>query len=98
MFGWLFGRGNTPRREQAHEWVNGGALLLDVRTPSEFAGRHVEGAVNIPVQELSQRVDELDAGRRIVVYCKSGIRSRMARSVLERAGFEVCDLGAMRHW
>ena len=48
-----------PGREQAHQWVEAGAMLVDVRTPEEFAARHLEGAVNIPLNELPERLDEL---------------------------------------
>ncbi len=63
-------------------------LLLDVRTKGEFAGGSVPGAVNIPVQELETRLGELrEKNRQIVVFCRSGARSGMAKSVLERSGF-----------
>ena len=86
-------------RTHAHKWVRDGALLLDVRTPAEFQAGHLDGAVNIPVQELTGRLRELDADRNIVVYCKSGGRSAGATQALKKAGFrEVLDLGAMRNW
>ena len=85
---------------EAHELVDGGALLLDVRTPSEFASAHVDRAVNIPVQELAGRLGELgDKDRTIVVYCRSGGRSAQAKRLLSSAGFlGVHDLGAMSRW
>ena len=80
--------------------VAAGALLLDVRTPEEFAEGHVKGAVNIPVQSLRARLDE--AGRKdrpVVVYCRSGRRSALAASILKDAGFEqVIDVGPMPAW
>ncbi len=78
-----------------------GALLLDVRTVQEFADGHIFGAVNIPVQELDRRLDELAASkdRDVVVYCRSGARSARAKSMLKQAGFsKVHDLGAMSRW
>lgn len=74
------------------------ALVVDVRTPGEFAGGHYEGAVNIPVSQLSARLGELGAkDRKIIVYCRSGSRSRTAKSILERAGFtQVQDGGSLR--
>ncbi|MCC6995380.1 MAG: rhodanese-like domain-containing protein, partial [Deltaproteobacteria bacterium] len=71
----------------ARALVAQGALLLDVRTAGEFAGGHIEGALNIPVQELGQRLGELgDKARPIVVYCRSGKRSSRAASMLKGAG------------
>jgi rhodanese-related sulfurtransferase len=96
----LPGCAGDPVRKEAHQWVESGARLVDVRTPDEYAAGHIEGAVNIPVQELPGRVDELapkDAP--VVVYCRSGARSASARRTLEAAGYtKVLDLGPMSRW
>ncbi len=85
--------------EKAHELVQHGARLVDVRTHAEFSRGHLEGALNIPVQELASRVSEVGSKDvPVVVYCASGVRSASARSILKNAGFEVHDLGAMRRW
>lgn len=78
--------------------VDEGATLLDVRTPAEFARGHVQGAVNLPVQELEARVAELDASKPVVVYCRRGNRSATAARILSARGFEVTDVGAMSDW
>ncbi len=85
-------------RARAHRMVEEGATLLDVRTPGEFSGGHVEGAVNIPLSELDSRMSEVPADQPVVVYCLSGGRSSRAASQLEARGYEVFDLGAMRNW
>ncbi len=84
----------------AHELVAQGARLVDVRTTTEFSAGHVDGALNIPVQDLSKRLSELgDVAKPIVVYCHSGTRSARAARILESAGFtSVHDLGAMSRW
>jgi phage shock protein E len=84
----------------ARALVAQGATLLDVRSPEEFGGGHISGAINIPVQELAGRTDDLgDKGRQIVVYCQSGGRSAMAKRLLESQGFSnVHDLGGMGQW
>jgi rhodanese-related sulfurtransferase len=87
------------RAREAVELVAKGALLLDVRTPEEFATKHLPGALNVPVQELLSRLTKLGPGPRdIVVYCRSGIRSAAAAAVLRSAGHRVLDLGAMDNW
>ncbi len=63
-------------------------LLLDVRTPQEWAICRLEGAQLIPMQELSGRKEELDPKTEIVVYCHVGGRSRMAVAFLRQQGFE----------
>jgi phage shock protein E len=72
-----------------------GALLLDVRTPAEFASGHVAGATNIPVQELPARLGELRDAPRVVVYCRSGARSAAAAQMLRSRGHDVLDVGPM---
>ncbi|HEY0714662.1 MAG TPA: rhodanese-like domain-containing protein [Polyangia bacterium] len=84
---------------EARRLVEGGALLLDVRTPEEFAGRHVPGALNIPVQVLGQRLAEVGSkDREIVVYCQAGGRSARAAAELRQAGYKVHDLGGIGNW
>ncbi len=74
-------------------------LVLDVRTPEEFAQGHVPGAINIPHDQVASRQAELDAEREIVVYCRSGKRAGMAIEQLEGAGFRVAHLeGDMLGW
>lgn len=92
----------TITGEAAHQLVQKqGAVLLDVRTPQEFAEGHVDGALNIPVQELESKLASLPAKKDqdVVVYCRSGIRSAKASGILKGAGFtRVHDLGAMSNW
>lgn len=70
-------------------WADRSLVLLDVRTPAEFAEGHLPGAINIPHTELASRVAELSDSRDrdIVVYCRSGNRTRQALGVLQEAGF-----------
>lgn len=77
------------------------AFLLDVRTTGEFAGGHIEGATNIPVQELEAKLATLPAKKDqpVVVYCRSGARSATAKEMLEKAGYtKVHNLGPMTNW
>jgi phage shock protein E len=80
--------------------VSEGAMLVDVRSPGEFSGGHIEGAISIPIQELAGRTDELGVkSDPIVLYCQSGARSAMAKRLLESKGFtQVHDMGSMRSW
>lgn len=90
----------TVSGEDARALVRGGALLLDVRSPEEFAAGHLDGAVNIPVDALEARLDEVGSKERaVVVYCRSGMRSRRARALLlERGWVKVENLGGMGNW
>lgn len=62
-------------------------LLIDVRTPDEFASGHLSGAINIPVEELQARLNEVPDDKPIVVYCRSGNRSHTASLILDSAGY-----------
>ena len=64
-------------------------LIVDVRTPEEFAAGHVPGAVNVPIDALESRLTELFPHREdgVVVYCERGPRAGYAVSILERSAF-----------
>ena len=97
---WMKRRSQDTTGEQARQLVKDGALLLDVRSPGEFAGGHLPGAKNVPVQELGGRLRELgQQSRPVVVYCLSGGRSAQAAQMLKAAGFTaVHNLGPMGRW
>jgi phage shock protein E len=74
-------------------------ILLDVRTPEEFNEGHIAGAVNIPVQELTQRLSEVPDDKEIIVYCRSGNRSATASNILLENGFSaIYDMGGIIAW
>ncbi len=58
------------------------ALLVDVRTPAEFESGHIEGAINIPVDDLRNRIDEIPVDRTVIAYCKVGMRGYLATRIL----------------
>ena len=62
-------------------------VILDVRTVSEFGDGHIQGAINIPVEELSNRLSELSKSDELLVYCRTGNRSATAVGILEDTGF-----------
>ncbi len=69
--------------------------IVDVITPHEFMGGHVSGSINIPVQELSERMNELKALKTpLVLCCASGGRSGMAHGFLAQQGIECCNGGS----
>jgi rhodanese-related sulfurtransferase len=75
-------------------------FILDVRQPDEFAGGYIEGAINVPLRELGQALDQLPADESIVVVCGSGHRSTIGMVALQMAGFgDVKSLaGGMNAW
>ena len=67
---------------------DGSVILLDTRTVAEYGRGHAEGFINIPVDELRERVGELERGKPVYVMCQSGIRSYIACRILSANGFE----------
>jgi len=80
----LFGGNNTALSQAISE----GAFLVDVRTPAEFKSGSVKGAVNIPLDSVSNQLDKFKNKKHIVVFCRSGNRSAQAKAILERNGFK----------
>ena len=72
----------------------GAKVVVDVRTPAEYAEGHVENSINIPLNELPDRTDELKKMQGIVVCCASGIRSNNATNLLRTNGIECLDGGS----
>ncbi len=71
---------------------DGSLNLLDTRTPGEYERGHALGFVNIPVDELRERLGELEKGKAVYVICQSGLRSYIACRILEQEGFESYNL------
>lgn len=75
--------------------MNGEGTIIDVRTRQEFQGGHAKGSVNIPVNELMQRLDEVKSLKSpLVLCCASGGRSSMAAHLLKQQGIGCHDAGS----
>lgn len=84
----------TPEisREQAQKLLAEGAQLVDVRAEHEWEVGRIEGAVHLPLAELSERAGEIDRDRPVVLYCRGGTRSTMATEALVAEGFDASKL------
>ena len=85
---------------QAAELFSAGSFLLDVREPSEWEAGHIDGAVLIPLAELSTRMSEIPKDKTVVIICRSGNRSAQARDQLRAAGYSQTTSvdGGMNAW
>lgn len=86
----------SARRVMARlpELKNSGATLVDVRSAAEFASGSAPGTINIPLQELGRRLDEIPKTAPVVLCCASGTRSGMAKMMLKRKGYQkVFNIG-----
>jgi rhodanese-related sulfurtransferase len=80
--------------EQARKLLAEGAAVIDVRSPGEFAEKHLSMALNFPVETLAENLDKLPEGV-LLLHCKSGMRSNMALNLLKKNGRqEVHNLGS----
>ena len=93
FFARLFGA-DTPNAAVSN-LLERGAVVVDVRSPGEFAAGHMAGAVNCPLQTLAGDVAELKRlDKPVVLCCRSGARSAQAVQVLAKAGLEVVNGGS----
>lgn len=68
-------------------------IVLDVRTKEEYVSGHVIDSLNIPYDEINENTN-LDKSKTILVYCRSGVRSKKAKDTLVSLGYKVYDMGA----
>lgn len=74
-------------------------LLVDVRTPEEYADGHIAGSVNIPLAELGNQLSLIPQDIPVIVYCRSGSRSAQAATLLKDAGYtNISDMGGIVGW
>lgn len=73
---------------KALEMSKAGAVLIDVRTPAEVAEGMAPGAINIPLQEIEQRLSEFPKDKDLLIYCRSGKRSMAASNFLIENGYD----------
>lgn len=85
----LFGGGQTK------EFMERGAVVIDVRSAGEFAGGHVAGSKNIPLPNIESKLKEIKKWNKpVVACCASGMRSGQATDIMKRNGIEAVNGGA----
>ncbi len=75
------------------ELMKKGAVVVDVRSQSEYASGHIKGSINIPLQDLSKGITKINKSKPVIVCCASGMRSASAKSALAERGYEVYNGG-----
>ncbi|TBL76378.1 rhodanese-like domain-containing protein [Paenibacillus thalictri] len=75
-------------------------ILIDVHEPGEVQQGRIAGAINIPLSQMKQRAGEIPAGKSVYLYCRSGMRSKLAARILQKRGFrELAHLqGGILSW
>lgn len=87
----LFG-GGTPA-PSFKELLQQGALIVDVRSPQEFKGGHIKGALNIPLDKLATSLNKIPKNKPVITCCASGMRSASAKGILKTKGYDVHNGG-----
>ncbi|RKD25541.1 sulfurtransferase [Ammoniphilus oxalaticus] len=109
LIGWLlyrrFVRFNGLKNLSENEFDdqlrnNRNAFLVDAREPDEFKTGHIRGAINIPLSQFEDRVNEIPKERDVLLYCRSGARSQRAAKILFKKGFKnIAHLqGGIMNW
>jgi phage shock protein E len=78
----------TSLDEQLASWITAGATLIDVRTFNEYKEYKVNGSINLPLDTLFSKINLLKKDDKIIVFCRTGNRSRHAKQLLEQQGFK----------
>ena len=76
------------KKVNLQEVISNGAVILDVRTKGEFQSGHLRNSINIPVDNLPQKINKLNKNKPIITCCPSGARSASAMRILKSNGFE----------
>lgn len=86
----LFGGGS---KVDYKELIKSGSPIIDVRTPGEFQSGHIKGSVNIPLQELANKLSQIEKDKPVITCCASGMRSASAKRILKANGYNEVHNG-----
>lgn len=92
----MFGFFSRNKKEKVARYLDANAQLVDVRTPSEFNKTNIPGSLNVPLQSIDSRMNEIDKERPVLIYCALGGRSSIAASKLKANGYKVIDAGGIK--
>lgn len=87
-------------KKKAQELINKGAVIIDVRDDMEYTEYHIPNAISIPISTIRYKINEIVKNKQsvIILYCKSGSRSRRAAQILVQLGYtNVCDVGSINN-
>ncbi len=82
------------KSESVKEFMDKGAIIIDVRTTGEFQGGHIKGSKNIPLNMISSKINDIKKlNKPVIACCASGMRSSQATSILKSNGIDVMNGG-----
>jgi phage shock protein E len=87
MITWLKKLFSAGQSVDYKELLANGAQIIDVRSKTEFAGGHIQGALNIPIQDMPSQLGKIKKTRAVILCCASGMRSGQAKQLLLQRGY-----------
>ena len=86
--------GFGSKTENINEFIEKGAIIIDVRSVGEFQGGHIKGSKNIPLNTIESKINEIKkTSKPVIACCASGMRSAQATSILKQNGIEAINGG-----
>ncbi|WP_088419638.1 rhodanese-like domain-containing protein [Flavobacterium covae] len=83
------------KKNNLQEFIAKGAIIIDVRTPAEYASGHILGSKNIPLDNIKEQIENIKKlNKPVIACCRSGIRSSQAVSILKQHNFECINGGS----
>ena len=87
--------GFGKKSDNVKEFVEKGAIIIDVRTYEEFASGHIKGSKNIPLQVIGSKINDIKKlNKPVIACCRSGMRSSQATSILKQHGIDCVNGGS----
>lgn len=90
---------NISSEEVYKMMKNEDVVIIDVREDFEYEGGHLENSINIPLDDLEKKINEIDKDKKIIVYCLSGNRAQIALEILAEKGYNnIYTFGGIKDW
>ena len=84
---------NLKKTNSIKEFIDNNAVIIDVRSESEFNSGNLEGSVNVPLKDLMYRVNEFEKDKKYITVCTVGMRAESAKKFFKKRGFQVVNGG-----
>ena len=84
---------NLNKTNNIKEFIDNNAVIIDVRSESEFNSGNLEGSVNVPLKDLMYRVNEFEKDKKYITVCTVGMRAESAKKFFKKRGFQVVNGG-----
>jgi len=84
---------NLKKTNKIKEFIDNNAVIIDVRSESEFNSGNLEGSINVPLKDLMYRINEFEKDKKYITVCTVGMRAESAKKFFKKRGFQVVNGG-----